>query len=246
MMRIDSVPGAFRLAGAYARAALLSLSCAAFLFTGCAKSAAEREREERHSAARARIAELERGLEDMPADASKAERLRDIIGIETMSLGELVSAIERYEDNEALLSKDVLARCYVAVAQSMRAGQEKKIENKLKWLRYGMNSFESLREEFPDDQTVYLYQASTYANFPPEVGARDEVLDILSLMRDRYASGAWSLSEAYADQLGYIYGSLAANYKDADSIDAIGEHRDSFAAAIPAFAAADAKQKAGR
>jgi hypothetical protein len=211
-------------------AGLLALAC------GCAKSPEKKAALEQQAAARAKVAELEKSLAACSDDALRIEGLREIIGIQAMESGDLDAALERYEKNESLLAHDAMSRIYVAVAQSMKAGREKKIENKLKWLRVGMNSFETLREEFPDDPMVGLYQASTYANFPPEVGAKLEVLDIISELRLRYASKEWTPSEGIAGQMEYIYSALERNFSDQASREEIKASRDEFASADPIFA----------
>jgi hypothetical protein len=182
------------------------------------------------------VTELEKALAASSDDALRIETLREIIGIQSMDSGDLDAALERYGKNESLLAHDAMSRIYVAVAQSMKAGREKKIENKLKWLRVGMNSFETLRDEFPDDPMVGLYQASTYANFPPEVGAKLEVLDIISELRLRYASGEWTPSEDIAGQMEYIYSALERNFRDKASRDEIMASRVEFASVDPVFA----------
>jgi hypothetical protein len=216
----------------------LILSCVGMLALacGCAKSPEKKAALEKQDAARAKVTELEKALAASSDDALRIERLREIIGIQAMDSGDLDAAIDRYGKNESLLAHDAMSRIYVAVAQSMKAGREKKIENKLKWLRVGMNSFETLREEFPDDPMVGLYQASTYANFPPEVGAKLEVLDIISELRLRYASKEWMPSEDIAGQMEYIYSALERNFGDRASRQEIKASRDEFASADPVFA----------
>jgi hypothetical protein len=219
------------------RAAAIALPCLLSLVCGCAMREEKQAEFDRRTAAKAEIGELENALREESDDSARIERLRAILGIEVMGLGDLSSALDRYGKNEGLLSRDPMSRVYVAVAQSMVAGREKKIENKLKWLMRGMGSFETLREEFPDDPMVYLYQASTYANFPPEVGAKAEVLGILSEMRGRYASGEWKPNGGISGQLEYLFAALERNYPDPASREEIRAERADFAAADPVFAA---------
>jgi len=213
------------------------VGCALLLACGCAKSPQRKAELEKKAQARAKIAELETTVAKAQDDASRAKALRGILDIEVMDIGELKPALDLYAKNEALLSGDCASRVYVAVAQSMVAGREKKIENKLKWLRVGMNSFEALREEFPDDRLVYLYQASTYANFPREVGAKDEVLSILDDIRGRYERKAWAVEEGDVGNIDYIYATLERTYSDTSSKDELGASRKRFAALGPEFAA---------
>jgi hypothetical protein len=225
----------FRMAGAALIASFIL--CAALLVSGCAMSAEKKAALDRKAAAKAEISGLESDLRGVSDEAARIDLLREILRIEVMGLGDLAPAIKRYAENEGLLSRDPMSRVFIAVAQSMTAGREKKIENKLKWLMRGMGSFEALREEFPDEAMVYLYQASTYANFPPEVGAKAEVLDILAEMRGRFASGDWDPSGGFSGQLEYVFAALERNYPDASSLEEIRAGRAEFAAADPEFAA---------
>lgn len=226
--------GAGSSVGRAAIALACALACA--LLASCGAASAERKAElERVAAARSEAAALEKELASASVDAERVERLRAILGIEVMRSGDLEPALKRYAKYESILKADAMSRIYSAVAQSMMAGRAKKIEDKLAWLRKGMTGFDELREEFPDDAMVPLYQASTYANFPREVGARDEVLDILDGMRDRYAKGDWRLGEAEARQVGYVYAILGRAWDDAESSAAIGASRSAFARDVPAF-----------
>lgn len=224
------------------RAIALALAFALFASCGAAGSGAEKKAErERLAAAKAEVAELEKKLAAAGSDAERAECLRSIIGIEVMRTGDLDSALSRYEKGAALLAGDPMSRIYAAVAQSMMAGKVKKIEDKLAWLRRGMAGFDELREERPDDEMVPLYQASTYANFPREVGAKGEVLDILAAMRARYANGDWKLDEGEAGQVDYVYATLGRVYKDPESAAEIEASRAEFARDVPAFAGGGAR-----
>ncbi len=223
---------------------LSTARCAAFfLVTGglalilsCAedpKKAAERER---IAALRSRKAELSAALTQATGEAA-IEKLRALIELDAMKLGDPDSALALYEEHEELLSQDMESRVLVATAQAMKAGIEKKIEDKLKWLMRGMATFEELREEFPDELSVILYQASTYANFPPEVGAAEEVLSLLSIIRERCASGFWPMDEGIASQISYTYAALMANISDEPVKTAALDQQRSFANAFPAYAA---------
>jgi hypothetical protein len=220
--------------GRAARAMFAAMACLLALSCGGPSSAEKKAERERREQAKREIAGLESKLE-RSGQAGRTELLRSIMAIQVMRLGELSSALDLYAKEEKLLSADVQARVYAAVAEAMTAGKVKKIEDKLKWLRKGMSSFEALLEEYPDEEFVYLYQASTYANFPREVGAKDEVLDIVAAMAERYRSGGWSLDDGAAGQLDYIYENLKRNFPDAAS--GIEAHRAATAAALPAYAA---------
>jgi hypothetical protein len=215
-------------------AALAAMACLLALSCGGPAGAKEKAERERRELAKQEIAGLESELA-RSGQAGRTELLRSIMAIQVMRLGELSSALALYSKEEKLLSADVQARVYAAVAEAMTAGKVKKIEDKLKWLRKGMSSFEALLEEYPDNEFVHLYQASTYANFPREVGAKDEVLDIVAAMAERYRSGVWSLDDGAAGQLDYIYDNLKRNFPDAASD--IEAHRGGIAAALPAYAA---------
>ena len=158
-----------------------------------------------------------------------------MLAIQAMELDENEAAIELFGKHEDLLSGDVMARIYLAVAQSKMAGEAKKIEDQLSWLRKGMSSFETLREEFPEDEAVFIYQASTYASFPAVVGAKEEVLDILADTLDRYRSGAWSLNPGIADQLAWVFVTLRGIYPDKESQAEIDEAESSFSADLPIY-----------
>jgi hypothetical protein len=230
-----------RTAPSRALAIPISLAIAFSLLASCGASGglskAERKaRLERAAQAEAEKGELERKLAAASSDLDRLACLRSIMAIEVMRTGELDSAMGRFAKDRALLEADAMSRIYLAVAQSMKAGQVKKIEDKLAWLRRGMSGFDELREEYPDDIMVPLYQASTYANFPREVGARDEVLDILDGMRSRCAKGDWELGEGAAGQVAYVYATLGRAYPDAESSAAIGAGRSAFARDVPALA----------
>lgn len=218
------------------RAALVGAGLVVLL-GGCAKSPQRKAELERRAEARAKIAELETAAAAAKDDSAKVGALREILRIEVMGLGDLKPALDRFSANQGLLSADCASRVYQAVAQSMVAGQEKKIESKLKWLRIGMNSFEALREEFPDEPLVYLYQASTYANFPREVGAKDEVLSIMDEIRGRFEKKAWQVDDGVLGNLEYVYATLGRAYPDPASKGDIQASRRRFAAIGPEFAA---------
>ena len=219
-------------------------------------TAAERKAEaERRAEARTRLESWESKLaaksgaaaaESGTAAASDGviEALRAILAIQVMELDENAAAIDRFGKHEDTLADDLMARIYLAVAQSKMAGESKKIEDQLSWLRKGMSSFESLREDFPDDENVYVYQASTYASFPAVVGAKAEVLDILTDTLDRYSSGAWSLNPGIADQLAWIFATLRSNYPDEDSGAEIDEVESAFGAEFPVYEAARLRKAA--
>jgi hypothetical protein len=223
---------------------------AAVVLSSCGgPTAAERKAErERRAEARTRLAGWESKLAatagGATAGGAEVEALRAILAIQVMELDENAAAIDRFRKHEDLLAGDVMARIYLAVAQSKMAGAAKKIEDKLRWLRAGMSSFESLREEFPDDENVFIYQASTYASFPPEVGAKAEVLDILSGILDRYRSGAWELHPVLADQLAWVFVTLRGNYPDEDSEAEIDEVESAFSADLPVYEAARLRKAA--
>ncbi len=226
-----------RRAAAAALAAIAAIAAAACVaLASCAPSSAEKK-EERLKAAglKSELTALEERLVSARETEARVDCLRSILDIEVMSLGDLESALKRFEKHKELLAGDPMSRIYAAIAQSMMAGKAKKIEDKLSWLMKGMRSFDDLRAEFPDEEDVLLYQASTYANFPSEVGARDEVLDILGEMADRYAAGDWRISEGVAGQIVYIYGTLGSAYPDAQSAELIGGSRDAFASRVPGF-----------
>jgi hypothetical protein len=185
---------------------------------------------------KADITELEQSYKSSSDDATRTERLRSILEIEVIKTGDVDSALKRFSSNEGLLSNDSMSRIYIAVAQCIKAGRMKKTEDKLAWLMKGMKGFDDLRSEYPDDELVYIYQASTYSNFPVEVGSRDEVLDLLATMSERYTSGSWSLSEGTAGQIAVIYKTLASIYKDAESSSIIETSRREFAQGNPRFA----------
>jgi hypothetical protein len=217
----------------------LSLALAIALLVSCGASGGLSKAEKKaqlERAAEAEKAELERRLAAASSDLDRLECLRSIMAIEAMRTGELDSAMGRFAKDRVLLERDAMSRIYLAVAQSMKAGQAKKIEDKLAWLRRGMSGFDQLREDFPDDMMVPLYQASTYANFPREVGARDEVLDILDGMRSRCAKGEWELDDGAAGQVAYVYATLGRAYPDAESSAAIEAGRSAFARDVPALA----------
>ncbi len=218
---------------------------AALALTSCGgPSSAERKAEAARLAdARQRVAALESRIAAAKSDEETVEALRSILAVQAMELDENAAAIDRFQKNEALLADDRMARIYLAVAQSKMAGEAKKIEDKLSWLRKGMASFEALREEWPDDELVFLYQASTYASFPSEVGAKAEVLDLLAEIRDRYASGAWTVSRGAVSQLAWVFVALRKNYPDEDSRAEIDAVEDGFRAAFPPYEAA-AREKA--
>ncbi len=217
-------------------AVLLASSCIAL--ASCGSSEAKEAEKRRIAGLKAEVASLEGELKAAPDGGARVGCLRAILFIEVMQSGELESAIKRFEKNSDMLSGDLMSRIYIAVAESMMAGKVKKIEDKLSWLMKGMRRFDDLREEFPDDENVLLYQASTYANFPAEVGSRDEVLDILGAMAERYAAGRWRMSEGVAAQLAYVYRTLGSIYADDESAASIRESREAFAAAVPQAAPA--------
>jgi hypothetical protein len=232
---------AARTAPSRALAIPISLALAFGLLASCGASSglskAERKAQlERAAQAEAEKGGLERKLAAASSDQDRLSCLRSIMEIEVMRTGELDSALGRFARDRALLQRDAMARIYLAVAQSMKADRVKKIEDKLAWLRRGMSGFDELREEFPDDMMVPLYQASTYANFPREVGARDEVLDILDGMRSRCAKGEWELGEGSAGQVAYVFAALGRAYPDAESSAAIEAESSAFARDVPALA----------
>jgi hypothetical protein len=192
--------------------------------------------------AQGRLEAAKAALGETRDDATRVVRLREILKIEAIELGDAKGALKYFDDNEKLLAADVQSRIFVAVGESMQAGKEKKIENKLAWLRKGMRSFERLGEEFPGDEMVRLYQASTYANFPAEVGASAETLDILEALRADYLDGTWALTAGAARQLAYIYENLEKNNIGAESVKEIKASRDAAAASLPLFAKAIAPE----
>jgi hypothetical protein len=211
---------------------------AAALLSSCGgqSSAQKKAEQERLAQARTRLEQWETKLTGMEAGTAPAlEALRAIIAIQVMELDAPKAAIDRFEANRAFLDRDLMSRVYLAVAQAKMAGAAKKTEQKLSWLRQGMSSFETLRADYPDEETVYLYQASTYASFPAEVGAKAEVLDILAEMLDRYRGGQWQLSEGAAGQLEWVFSTLGKTYPDKDSAAEIGELEAAFSADLPAF-----------
>jgi hypothetical protein len=194
--------------------------------------------------ARLRLEAAQAVLGSARDDAGRAKALADMLKIEVMELGDLQAAFKLFGDNESLLAKDLQARVFIAVAQSMQAGREKKIEDKLSWLRKGMRSFDDLVDEYPGNETVLLYQASTYASFPSEVGAVEETLDILASMRGSYESGAWKLESGTAGQLAWIYEALARNNPSGEGARLIRSSREAAERSLPAFAQAVAARGA--
>jgi hypothetical protein len=208
---------------------LLALSCGPR-----AESPEQKAARERLAAARARTVELAAELKRSDLDAaSRVGDLEELLKIQAMDIGALDEAVAAYRENEDILNDSYEARIYWAVALSMKAGQVEKIEDKLGWLRKGMKAWDDLNRDFPENEMVLLYQASTYANFPAEVGAKREVLDILDVMYAKYRSLAWKLEPGIADQLWYAYAQLLRNYPASDKNADVSAHARAAAASIP-------------
>lgn len=216
--------------------ACVMVAAAVLSSCGGQSSAQKKAEQERLAQARTRLAQWETKLSGAEAGTAAAiEALRSIIAIQVMELDDPKAGIDRFGANRAVLEQDLMARVYLAVAQAKMAGAAKKIEQKLSWLRQGMSSFEALRADYPDEETVYLYQASTYASFPAEVGAKAEVLDVLTEMLDGYRGGKWQLSAGAAGQLAWVFSTLGKTYPDKDSAAEIGELEAAFRADLPVF-----------
>ncbi|MDR2601445.1 MAG: hypothetical protein LBC53_03200 [Spirochaetaceae bacterium] len=161
------------------------------------------------AAERERLLELRGRLEAAPADVNIIEK---ILNIEVMQLNMIVEALEFARANEAFIGNSMMAQIYIAVAESKMAGLEKNVIEKGVWVNKGMANFDRIHKLWPLNETVYTYQVITYSNFPSVLGAYRQVLDLLSYMREQYASNAWELTAGQADRLWTVLLNLEDKY----------------------------------
>ncbi len=85
--------------------------------------------------------------------------------------------VDTYEKNKDIFITNAMARIYYATALCQLAGNAKKEEEQVFWVRKGIMEFEMLIEDFPNEHRVALWRAITYSHFPKILGATNYVVD---------------------------------------------------------------------
>ncbi|MBN2534626.1 MAG: hypothetical protein JXB88_17210 [Spirochaetales bacterium] len=159
--------------------------------------------------------ELEKQLANSPDNHDLVENLL----LKYFDLNKSKKFIELYEKYEESFEDNPAFQTYYASAMCMEAGNSKKIEDQLFWIKKGMIKFDELSDEYPDNKTVYFIKGITYSNFPAILDARSIAEEALDLCIENAANGKWDLRE---DEISYVYSayiSIALEYKDLDFLE---------------------------
>jgi tetratricopeptide (TPR) repeat protein len=157
------------------------------------------------------------------ADPKNPEVLQSLILSELLEQNNTKKAVELYETNADVLSNWIMARVYYATALCRMAGESDNPSKQLKYVRQGMHEFELLREKWPDDGRIYIWQAITYSNFPEMLGAAQMVTETIELVNKNIMSNKWSFVTAELRQLVFAYINLAKEYKNVSYLHAAEE-----------------------
>jgi|GEM_PF-803514 len=156
--------------------------------------------------------ELKATLEALKASPDDLALVETALRLQVMNLDRIKDALKLGERNESLIADSMIAQLYIAVAECKMATKVKKTVDKVDWINKGMRRFDKTQRRWPNDETVYTYQALTYSYFPSEMGMYEQVLDLIDAMRGNYLEGQWPLTEKQADFIRLIFSNLEGQY----------------------------------
>jgi len=178
----------------------------ASLFVCCSKKLTEAELE---------INAMEEELNKTPDDVDLVRRL-----IQSYFSNDMIDKlVDLYEMHEDEFVDNPLIICHYGASLAMKAGNSKKIEDQLKWVKKSMIVLDGCVQNFPDNYIPYLWRGMTYSHLPTILNARSLVEDDLKLVMDNYKKDVWKLN---TDELGMVYTAylnVAKEYKDNELFD---------------------------
>jgi len=121
--------------------------------------------------------------------------------------------ISLYKSHSYQLKDEPEYSVYYGTALCKKAGASKKIEDKLMWLKKGMNELDSVVNKNPDLPIGYIWRGVTYANLPPMLGATNIARADLNKVLKKHRSGDWKVSQS---DLGIVYLGYLALSKNLD------------------------------
>jgi len=188
------------------------------------------------------IIRLEKLREELEAvgvagDSDNIAIIEKILKLQVMDLDLPEDAIATAEQSGELLQNTCMAQVYIAVAECKMAGIAENVVEKVRWVNKGMRRFDTIQRQWPENEDVYTYQVMTYSNFPSVLGIYQDVLDLLSLMKEQYTRGKWSMSEEQADLLWLVLQNLCEQYPDGAKNREIRDFARGMKDALPVMAA---------
>lgn len=172
---------------------------------------------------RAELKEIEAQLAQSPDDSALVESK---LGLLAVKLDEPEAALAYASEHQELLENSLYGNLYIAVAECKMAGIEKKVMDKMKWIRQGTERFDRIQRQWRENEDVYLYQAVTYSNFPSILGMGDDVLEKLSHIAEMYRSGAWQPDETDASLIWTSFSNLEKHYPKGKTGAAVREQKE--------------------
>jgi hypothetical protein len=156
-----------------------------------------------------RLEELQAELRNAPDTLSIVE---EILRLQVMNLEQIKDALSLAGEYGDALDDMLMAQIYIAVAECKMGGILGNVVEKVRWINRGMRHFDNIHRQWPGSEATYTYQVITYSHFPPIIGVYRDVLDLLSVMREKYRSGEWALDEGQADRLWLVFRNLREQY----------------------------------
>jgi hypothetical protein len=152
-----------------------------------------------------RLEELQAELRDAPDTLSVVE---EILKLQVMNPEQVEDALALANAYNGALNDMLMAQIYIAVAECKKGGILNRVMERVEWINRGMRHFDNIHRQWPGNENVYTYQVITYSQFPSILGVYRKAMDLLSVMRDNYRSGEWTLDEAQADRLWLVLRNL--------------------------------------
>lgn len=152
-----------------------------------------------------------------PEDPDAIERL---MSEELLGRGKPQEILDLYEKNIARTGDRPMSRIYYATALCQKAGESDKPSEQLKYVRLGMGEFDKLRETYPDDGRVLVWQAVTYSHFPRMLGADILAVEAIDLANRMKNAGTWTFAPGELVQLTMAYLNLAKEFKSRQYFEA--------------------------
>lgn len=140
---------------------------------------------------------------------------RDYLNFLFIEASYIDEAINYYELNRELFANDSVSLCIYGAALCAKGGIEKKIEDKLLFLKRGMIILDRSIGD-ATDYNPYLWRIQTYSHFPEVMNVRSIVETDIETVIEQYTLPPGALYQVYSAQL-----NVAKEYKDSKLLENI-------------------------